>query len=168
MRGADAQFGHGTHPERRPRFAANVAHAQALRQSAHPLQLQIHNPAGAHFDRPARERGIVDAFIETHGRAHARLQQRGAFQVILRQRLLEHHELVLVQLFEDGKIVARVIGICVHEQRHIAEFSAHRTHQRDILAALDFDFQPVVALRLQPMNGCKQLLLGIVEAYRQS
>jgi hypothetical protein len=71
-------------------------------KSAHAPQLDIDDAAGLQADRLLGVVRGANAFIETDRRFKLRLQHGVVDDVVVRQRLLDHHQVELVELLQQG------------------------------------------------------------------
>ncbi len=84
---------------------ANIMHAFRFRKTAHTAQLDVDD---ASCLQPNRLLGMVrrpDAFVQTNRRIERALQNRVIDDVVVRKRLLNHHQIELVQLLQMIDIV---------------------------------------------------------------
>ena len=93
------------------------------------------------------------------------MQFGGLFQHRAGQRLLDHHEIELVQPAEDIDVLQGIVAICVHHQRQIvAEGAAHGADQFDVGASRDLDLDAFVSRCQMPFRGAEQLRSVFVQA----
>ena len=85
--------------------------------AAHPAEFNIDNLAGADLDRFSGVFGGVNGFIQTDGRIDLFLKLGMIDQVFIVQRLLEHHEVVLVHVLEHAGIGQRIRRIRITHER---------------------------------------------------
>ena len=74
-----------------------------------------------------------------------RLQLRVVDDVVVRQRLLDHHQVVIVELAQVVGVGQGVGGIGVHHQLDGRKTFAHLAHGVDIVAGLDLHLDALVA-----------------------
>jgi hypothetical protein len=72
----------------------------------------------------------ADAFVETDRRFEFRLQLCVIDNFVMRQRLLDHHEVELVKFLQAIDIVERVCRICVGHQFDIRKRRPHFESRR--------------------------------------
>ena len=113
-------------------------------ESAHAAELDIDDPASAQPDRLLGMMGRADAFIETDGRIEPGLQRGVVDNLIVRQRLLDHHEIKTVELLEPVRIGQRVGGIGVGHQLDRREALAHFGHHVHVPARLDLHLDALI------------------------
>ena len=64
----------------------------------------------------------VDRFVETDRRADLLLQRRVIDDVVVRERLLDHHRSRFVDLLEQRRVLERVGGVRVEHEIEIRKF----------------------------------------------
>ena len=69
-------------------------------QAPDPPGLDVDDAAGTHFERLPGVFWRVDRFVETDGSAYLSLELRVVPHVVVRERLLDHHEIELIEFFE--------------------------------------------------------------------
>ena len=103
VRAADARFQHAAAPHRNAGGLRDIVHALRFGEAAHAAQLDIDDAAGAQSDRLLGVMRGADAFVQADGRLQLRLQLGVIDDVVVRQRLLDHHQVELVELLQDGR-----------------------------------------------------------------
>ena len=108
VRPSDPRLQHPSAPHRNPGPLANVVQLLRLREPAHAPQLDIHDPARLHRDRLFGMMRRADAFIETDRRLQLCLQLRMIDDVVVLERLLDHHQMKIVELLQPRRIRSSV------------------------------------------------------------
>ena len=107
--------------------------------------LDVDDPARAGRDRVARNADRVDRLVEADGRADPPLQLDVVAHVVVIERLLDHHQVVTIELGQMIGIGQRVRGVGVDHQRDVAELAAHHFDGHEIPAGLDLDLDALIA-----------------------
>lgn len=92
-----ARFQHASAPHGNGMLRADVMGSACLAVAAHAPQLQINDPAGAHFDCRLRVARVTDAFVQADSGVQAFLQLGVGVDVIPLQGLLNHEQIELVE-----------------------------------------------------------------------
>ena len=87
--------------------------------------------------------------------------------VAVGERLLDHHQVELVEPPEVVRVRERVVAVGVHHERHVREAVAHGADPLDVLALLDLHLDAVVPLGDGPLDGLQQGVLRVLEADAQ-
>jgi len=98
---------------------AQVVDALRLAQTAQSADLDVDDAAAPQIEGFARIVDRMDALVQTDRRAQLCLQPRVIDDVVVRQRLLDHHQLELIQRLQRLhmlRIVERVGGVGVRHQ----------------------------------------------------
>src|SRR5262249_31294708 len=135
---------HSATPDRNPALAANVMNRSYFPMPANASQFDVDDFAGANPDRFPRILGRVDRLIETDRSFNLPLKLRVIDDVLIMQRLLEHHDVVAVHFLESLDIGQRIgrIGLRLQQNRGKA-FTALRDNF-NVPAWFDFDLDPPV------------------------
>jgi hypothetical protein len=67
------------------------------------------------------------------------------FAVVVGERLLDHHQAVLVERAKERRVFERVGGVGVHHQTYVGEARAHGLDRPPVPARLDLDLDALVA-----------------------
>jgi hypothetical protein len=119
------------------RTPANPVHLESVRESTDPLDLEGCDAKASQRDRVAQVRDGLLGLVQANRRPHLRLQLRHLFERRSTKRLLEHHQLKIVERVEYTGIVDTVCSVCIHVERNIAEFVSDGAHQVDIPPGFD-------------------------------
>src|SRR5260370_15293292 len=97
MRAADARLEHAAAPYGNTMGLRQIVDSQSFPKSAHAPELDVENPAGLEPDRLLRMVHRADAFVQADGRVELGLERRLVDDFVVRQRLLDHHKVQLVE-----------------------------------------------------------------------
>ena len=97
MRASHARFEHAAAPDGNAVRLSQVVNAQGFAKPADATELDVDDAAGLQPDRLFGVMHGANAFVEADGRVELRLQRRMIDDLVMRQRLLDHHEMELVQ-----------------------------------------------------------------------
>lgn len=111
---------------------------------SHALHLDIKNPPAPKPDDATDGIQAVGGLIQTNWSAKTALKLRVFLKGVSRQRLLDHHELELIELVKNAFLIQSVGSVRVGHQRDIAEALADAAHQFHVAARLDLDFDAPV------------------------
>src|SRR5579862_8682651 len=100
MRAPDARFEHAAAPDGNAMGLCQIMDAQSLAKPAYAPELDVDDPACLEPDRLFGVMNSAYTFIKTNRRIELRLQRRMIDDLVMRQRLLDHHQMEFVQLFE--------------------------------------------------------------------
>ena len=98
VRAPDAGFQHAAAPHRDAGGLRDIVHALGLAESAHAAQLDVDDAAGAQADGLLGVVRGADALVQADGRLELGLQRGVVDDVVVRQRLLDHHQVEIVEL----------------------------------------------------------------------
>ena len=133
LRLADAELGHRPDPAGDALLVAQVVDRQGRAEPADALDLEVDDPAGAAADRLG---GPLEASRPSRrGRPASSPPpaRRGqAVEVVGRHGLLEHQQIVLIQLAENVDIGGRIRAVGIDHQLDVAEVLADRADELDI------------------------------------
>ena len=128
--------------------------------------LMIRHAASAIASSAARTEWIDSS--RQIGVAIRRCSVRVIADVVVLERLLDHHQVEAVERGEVVGIGERVRGVRVDHQRNVAEARADRLDRRDVPARLDLDLDAAVAgVELLPDLG-RQLVERVLDADRHA
>ena len=108
---ADAGFEHAAAPDRNAIALAKIVDAFGLEKTADATEFDIDDFASAEGDGGFGLFVGVDAFVETDGRLKIFLDFDVAEEIVPAQGLLDHHEVVGIELLEERKIFVAVGGV---------------------------------------------------------
>src|SRR5258708_27024605 len=145
MRAADAGFEHASAPARYGVRVCNIVHASGLAEAAYAPELDVDDAAGVHADGLFRVMHGANAFVEADGGLKLRLERRVIEDIVMRQGLLDHHQVEFVQALQVIGVGQRVGGVGIGHQPDVGERGAHFTYDIDIPARLDLDFDALIA-----------------------
>ena len=111
--------------------------------------------------------GGLRRLVDADRRGHRLLQGGQAVEVIGRHRLLEHQQVVAVELAEDVEVGDGVRGVGVDHQGDVAEMLADRADEVDVVARLDLDLDPAISLGHMRVDRLDQVDDRRIEADRQ-
>ena len=114
MRASDTGLQHPAAPHRNAGRLRHIVDALRLGEPAHAPQLNIDDAAGAHLNGLLGVVRGANTLVEANGGLQLGLQLRVVDDVVVRQRLFDHHQVVVVQLAQMVDIGKRVGGIRVH------------------------------------------------------
>ena len=118
---------------------------QSLTESAHASELDIENAAGLEKDRLLRMMHGSNTFVEANRSFELRLQGRVIHDFVVRQRLLDHHQPIFIQLSQVVCIRQRVSRVRICHQPDRGKMRANFFHNVHIPAGLDFDLDALIA-----------------------
>ena len=142
---ADAGFQHASAPHRDGVFAAEIVNAAGLQVAADASEFDVDDLAGAERDGGLGLLVGVDALVEADGRLQSFLDLHVAEQVVPAERLLDHHQVVGVDLLEQVEIFEAIGGVGVNGKLDARKFLADARRSRQVFARLDLDFDALVA-----------------------
>ena len=134
------------------------------------------DPAGLDVDdaaRPGRERicrltGRVQRFVEADGRTNRRLERGVIADVVVVERLLDHHEIVGVELRQVGPVAELVGGVRIDHQRNRTEAGAHDVDGLDVPARLDLDLDATITRLAFDGDALEQLVERVLDPNRHA
>ena len=130
------------------------------------LMLMIRHALERHRVLSGAER--VDRLVQADGRRQPALQRRVVAEVVVVQRLLDHHQ---VEAIERGQVIGirqRVSGIGVHHQRHVAARLADAGDRGDVPARPDLDLDSPIAGRPFDLHPLDELVERILDPDRHA
>ena len=86
----------------------------------------------------------ANGLVETDRRFDLALQSRVIENVVVRERLFEHHQIEFVQTPKQIYIVQCIRRICVAQQQNISESFAHSFNHVVIPTRRDFDLYSLI------------------------
>ena len=167
-RAADPRFEHAAVPDGDVARRAQIVQPDRLAESADAPRFDVDDAAGAGADRLARDRDGLDRFVEADGRLQLLLQPRVVGHVVVVERLLDHHQLVAVELAEVAGVGDRVRGVGVDHQRDALEARADRAHRVDVPARLHLDLDALVAGGELALDFREEIVERVLDADRDA
>ena len=147
MARADGAFEHAADPAGDARGPAQVVNLHRVRQPADAARLDVHVAAALQARSPARLAAGRDAFVEADRRADLRLQRRVIDQIVVRQRLLDHRQVELVDLAEQRHVVEPIAAVAVDVETCAAGMlPADGPQHRQVPAGTELELDPRKAL----------------------
>ena len=117
-------------------------------------------------DRLLRMMRRTDALIEADRRLQLRLQRGVVDDVVVRQRLLDHHQVEIVELLQSRRIVQRVGGIRVRHQPDRGETLANAPDHVNIPARFDLHLDALISGGQFALDLLDQLLHRVLNSDR--
>ena len=125
---------------------AEIVNRDRRREPADTAGFDVHDPSAAQRDHVLRLLEAGDRFIETDRRLQPALQFRMPHDIVVRERLLDHHEPEPIERDEAVHVVERVRIVRVgHQMRAGPECVAHGADPLDVTTRLDLDLHFAVA-----------------------
>ena len=168
MRAADPHLEHAATPHRDPCLAADVVDAARRRQTADTSGLDVDDPRRAELDRLARVVAGVDRLVETDRRVDLTLQRRVIDDVVVSERLFDHHRRVCVDALEQRRIRERVRRVRVQHERQVGKLVSDRLRDRGVPARLDLHLHALVTGGELAADRCEQLVDRRLDADRDA
>ncbi len=97
MGAADAALEHAAVPHRNVVLCRQIVQRNRLRVAADASRLDVDDPAGAELDRLGRSANRVERLVEADRRPQPRLQAGVVADVVVVERLFDHHQIELVE-----------------------------------------------------------------------
>ena len=123
------------------------------RVPADAARLDVDDPAGARARSPPPRRGPCGSTRRGRSASRSAAAARVVADVVVLERLLDHHQVEPIERGEVRGVAERVGGVGVDHQRNGAEPRADRLDRGDVPAGLDLDLDAAVAggqLRSRP------------------
>src|SRR5881396_960851 len=144
VRPADAHLEHPSAPHGHVVRGADVVHALRRSEPADPPGLDVHDPRCADRDRLARVLAGVDRLVETDGRLDLALERRVVDEIVVRERLLDHHRARRIDALEKRSVAERVGRVRVEHEGKIGEGPPRRLRDLNLEARLDLELDTLV------------------------
>jgi hypothetical protein len=135
---ADAGFEHASTPNGDGVFLAKIVDALGFVESADAAEFNVDDFAGSESDGSFGLFVRVDALVEADGRLQGFLDFDVAEEIVPAEGLLNHHEVVGVELLEERKILRAVSRVGVDGKLDPREVLADALNGKQIFARLDF------------------------------
>src|SRR5262249_52824966 len=123
----------------------------------HTLKLDVDDAAGTATDRLGSPLQSVGGLVKANRSRHLVLESSQTIDVVGRHRLLEHQEVLIVELPENVDVRALVRRVGIDHERDVAEVLPDRAGKLDVAAGLDLDLDPTVTLREMGFDRLEQL-----------
>src|SRR5437773_11484983 len=144
VRPADAHLEHPSAPHGHVVRAADVVNTLRRSEPADPPGLDVHDPRWADRDRLARVLAGVDRLVETDGRLDLALERRVVDEIVVRERLLDHHRARRIDALEKRSVAERVGRVRVEHEGKIGEGPPRRLRDLNLEAGLDLELHTLV------------------------
>src|SRR2546427_10598495 len=145
VRTADAHLEPPAAPHGQVVGGADVVNALRRGEPPDPAGLDIHDARRTDRDRLPRVLAGVDRFVEADRRLDLALERRVVDEVIVRERLLDHHRPRRIDAFEKLDVAERVRRVRVEHEGQIGEGLAGRLRDLDREARLDLELHALVS-----------------------
>src|SRR4029077_19022765 len=106
-------------------FATDCLNLFGLRVPADAAELEIDDLSGAKRDRVFRILARMNRLIQTNRRRDLLLQLSMIEDIVMSQRLLDHHQVKLIQLLEERDVGERVGRVRVSHQFNVWKLVAY-------------------------------------------
>ena len=134
VRLADAELGHGADPAGDAMLVAEVVDGLRRAEPADALDLEVDDPPGTPLDRGPAVRSRLSAVSSRQtGVVTACWSKAQAVEVVGGHRLLEHQEIILVELAEDVEVGGGIGPVGVDHERDVADVQADGADELDVL-----------------------------------
>ena len=167
-RPADPRFVHAPRPDPDAAPRRVVGDPHRLEQAADPSLFHVDDAAGADRDGRGRVGEAVDGLVEANRRLHRSLKRGMLDDVAVGQRLLDHHQVELVEPPQVVRVLERIVAIRVNHERDFRESVPHGADPLDVLALLDLHLDAVVLPGDGSFDGLEQGVLRVLEADTQT
>src|SRR5882724_4413031 len=144
VRAPDPRLQHPATPHRDALGLAKIVNPLRHGVSAHSPHFDVDDLASAQCDSRLRLLRRMDALIQANRRLQSLLQLDMTVQIIPAQRLLDHHQVISVQLLEQRPIRSAIRRIRVHHQLDGREILPEPLYLLHIFARLDLDLDALV------------------------
>src|SRR5207237_8290714 len=109
-----------------------------------PPRLDVPAPACACRDRLSRVLARVDRLVETDWRRDLALERRVVDEIVVRERLLDHHRARRIDALEKLDVAERVGRVRVEHEGKIGEGPPRRLRDLNLEARLDLELDTLV------------------------
>ncbi len=140
----------------------------ASAKPANASQFDVDDVAGVEPDGLFSVVRGANGFVQADGRGQLRLQLRVIDDVVMRERLLNHHEIEIVEAAQVICIGERVSGVRVGHERRAREALADFIDHPDVPAWLDLDFDALISGGEFRLDLLQQGVDGILNADRDA
>src|ERR1035437_3318238 len=160
----DAGLQHAAAPDRNGGGLGDIVYPFGLAESGHPAELDVDDAAGAQLDGLLGVARGANALVQADGSFELRLERGVIDDVVVIQRLLDHHQVKIVQLAQVLGVGQGVGGVGVGHQLDRRETFAHAAAHVDVPAGLDLHLDALIAGGEFDFDFFEQLLHGILYA----
>src|SRR5260370_12843087 len=105
----------------------------------------------------------VNTFVQANRRFELLLQFHVTVQILPPQRLLDHHQVISIELLQNGQVGGAIRGIGIHHHLDARKLLAPPLHLLQVLARFDFDFDALVARRKFLLHRGGKLIQRILD-----
>ncbi|OPZ79505.1 MAG: hypothetical protein BWY77_01353 [bacterium ADurb.Bin431] len=105
----------------------------------------------------------MNRLIQTEGRLKLLLQQAVLINVRIGERLLDHHQIIGIELAQQGGIGQSVIPVSVGHQPDLGKMAAHGRHPFDILSFFDLHLDAMIVFRHSIINLLQKMVLALLQ-----
>ena len=147
---------------------AEVVQPDRLAETAEAPWLDVDDPARAGCDGRLAEPYGLDGLIQTDRRLQTLLQHGVIGNIVVVERLLDHHQSESIQPREVIGVGQRVRGVGIHHQRNRSEPVPHGPHRVDVPTRLDLDLDSPVSGGALAVHFRRQLVERILNADRDA
>ena len=165
---ADAAFQHATVPDGNGVSCGQIVDLDGLGVPADPPWLDVDHPAGSELDGFRGAADGVQRLIQADRRAEAGLQPGMVADVVVVQRLFDHHEIVSVECLQMFCIGQMVGAVGVDHEGHVAEPRPDQVDRLNVPPRFDFDLDAPVAGSPLDLHALDELIERILNAYRNT
>src|SRR2546430_3303718 len=145
VRTADAHLEHPAAPHGHLMRGADVVNPLRRGKPADPPGLDVHGPGCADRDRLSRVLAGVDRLVEADGRRDLALERRVVDEIVVRERLLDHHRTYRIDPLEKLDVAERIRRVRIEHEGQIGESLAGRLRDLDLEARLDLELHALVS-----------------------
>src|SRR5689334_18293797 len=145
MRAANAAFQHASAPDRNIVLPSNVVHSHGFTETADAADLDIDDAAGAQFNGSTRVAARVNRLIEADAGLELPLQLGMKVEIVMPERLLDHEQAELVELFEVLHVLKRVSGVGIATEEDVRPALADFRKDLNVPPRLAFDLDAPIS-----------------------
>src|SRR5450759_3984266 len=160
----DAGLQHAAAPDRDAGGLGDIVHALGLAETGDAAELDVDDVAGAQLDGLLGVARGANALFQADGGLQFGLERGVIDDVVVIQRLLDHHEEKIVQLAQVVGVGQGVGGVGVGHQLDRGETFAHAADHIDVPAGLDLHLDALIARGQFDLDFFEQLLHRILYA----
>src|SRR6266404_6999580 len=161
---SDPGLQHPAAPHRNAVRLAKIMDLLRRRVPADASQLDVDDLAGTQRDRRPRVLQRVNAFVQANRRFEPLLQFHVTVQILPPQRLLDHHQVISIELLQQRPVRRAIRGIGIHHQLDTRKILPHPLHLLHVFARFDFDFDALVARAKFLLHGCGEFVQRILDS----
>src|SRR5438270_9935928 len=160
---ADAELVHAAAPDGYAARSAQVVDAPSFAQATQAADLDVDDAAAAQVERLARVVDRMDALVEADRRFELGLQPGVIDDVVVGERLLDHHQVEVIhrlQRLDMARIVERIGRIRVGHQQDIRPALANGAYVGEVPSRPDLHLDPTVALAKKALDLLQETFDG--------